>query len=187
VVALRKADDAFKPTRQRRGPMFRAWVEFMDTALAERVLGRDVAGSGKAARGLWLFWEVAGQGDLFRINAAVLDGRSLRVREVELLRVSRHALQRLFQRLRTTDPTQTLAELIPVAEHAADLRAKAIEHQECYRVHLPMPTARGEAVLVWDDTMENFVVKTWIHRDGLNERRALRREEALRCGDRICV
>ncbi len=187
AAALQKADAAFRPSRWRRGPVFRAWVQFMDTALEERVLRRELEGSGKGARALWLFWEVAGEGERFHINAALLDGRNLRVREGELLRVSRHAVQRLFQRLRTTDATYALSELVAAAEQAAHLRAKALRHGECYRVHLQVPTNQGEAVMVWDDQANNFLVKTWIHRDGLNERRTLRRDEALRRGDRICV
>jgi len=186
-AALRKADAGFSPTRRRRGPLFRAWIGFMDTCLQERVLHREISGNGKHARGTWLYWEAAAEAERFRINGAILEARTLDLREVEMLGVTCHALQRLFQRLRTTDPSAALTELIPAAECAAQLRVKALRHGERYQVHLQIPTAHGDAVLVWDDDVKNFVVKTWIHRDSMNDPRAWRHDQALRCADLICV
>jgi len=147
--ALERADARYAPTRQRRGPMFRAGVGFMDDCLAGKVLARSVAGKGKGARADWVFWEVLGDSPRPVISVAKLDGRHYRIEEAELVRVSQHALQRLFQRLRTTDPSVALLEVLPAASSAVELYAKAQANGERYAAHLRVPTGEGEAVLVW--------------------------------------
>jgi hypothetical protein len=187
VAAMQRADSAFAPTRRRRGPVFRALVNFMDGCLEDRILVRELIGEGKHAHAHWLYWEVVASDDALRIGTAIIEARNPGIKEAELLRVSRHALQRLFQRLRTDDPTEALAELVPAALSAAHLQAKAIENGERYQVHLEVPTPLGDAVIVWDAEADCFLVKTWIHRDSMNDWRGERHDEAVRCDDRLCV
>jgi hypothetical protein len=168
-AATPRAIERFAPSRQRRGPMFRAKVRFMDACLGPRLLLRSVTGQGKAASAEWVFWEVLGEVPRPVICAAALDGRHVRLAEWQLVRVSRYALQRLFQRLRTDDPTPALREVLPAAFRAGALYARARAHRERYRVHLHVPTGEGEAVLVRED--DGFLVKTWLHRGSIGAAR----------------
>jgi hypothetical protein len=183
--ALARAGSRYAPTRQRRGPLFRAGVTFMDRCLERRVLTREVVGKGKSARAHWVFWEVLGEPPRPVICCAALDGRHNRLVEAMLVKVSQHALQRLFQRLRTADTSAALLELMPAASSAAQLRSQALAHGERYAVHLRVPTGEGEAVLVWDD--EGFLVKTWIHHDSMTEHRCAQWGRALTDRDLLCA
>jgi hypothetical protein len=183
--ATQRAADRFAPSRHGRGPVFRAKVRFMDECLGNRVLSRAVTGKGKTALAEWVFWEILGDVPRPVICAAALDGRRLRLEESELVRVSQHALQRLFQRLRTEDPSAALLEVLPAAFHAAELYAKARAHQERYQVHLHVPTGEGEAVLVWED--DGFLVKTWLHQGSMSDARSARWGNALAEGDLLCA
>lgn len=60
-MALSRASSRYAPTRQRRGPLLRAAVAYMDRCLEDRVLSRSVAGKGKSALASWVFWEVLGE------------------------------------------------------------------------------------------------------------------------------
>ena len=183
--AIKRAATRYAPTRQRRGPLFRARVIFMDRCLDGRVLSRSVAGKGKSALARWVFWEVLGEPPRPVISCAALDGRHSRIVQSVLVWVSQHALQRLFQRLRTADTSAALLELMPAAWCAAQLYSQARAHEERYAVHLRVPTGAGEAVLVWQD--DGFLVKTWIHHDSMNERRRLRWGQALADEDLLCA
>lgn len=167
--ATSRAVRRYAPTRQRRGPLFRAGVRFIDDCLRGRVLAREVLGAGKAALASWIFWEVQGEPPRPAVRLATLDGRCGSLTETDLVRVSQHALQRLFQRLRTTDPARVMRELLPAALSAAQLYAQARAHGERYAVHLRVPTGEGEAALVWEDA--GFLVTTWIHHDSMNDQR----------------
>ena len=183
--ALNRASTQYAPTRQRRGPLFRAGVAYMDRCLHGRVLSRSIAGKGKSALAHWVFWEVLGEPPRPVISFATLDGRHNRIVESVLVKVSQHALQRLFQRLRTTDPSAALLELMPAASRAAQLYDQAVVHGERYAVHLRVPTGEGEAVLVWED--EGFLVKTWIHHDSMSEHRCTQWGQALADEDLLCA
>ena len=184
-TAIKRAATRYAPTRQRRGPLFRAGVTFMDRCLDGRVLSRRVAGKGKSALAQWVFWEVLGEPPRPVISSAALDGRHNRIVESVLVRVSQHALQRLFQRLRTADTSAALLELMPAAWCADRLYGQALAHGERYAVHLRVPTGTGEAILVWQD--DGFLVKTWIHHDSMDERRCLRWGQALADEDLLCA
>jgi len=179
--ALIRADHRYAPTRRRRGPLFRAGVQFMDDCLKGRILSRSLTGKGKAALASWIFWEVRGDPPRPSISFATLDGRHNRLAEHDLVRVSQHALQRLLQRLRTEDPSNALRELLPAASLAATLYEQAIAHGERYAVHLTVATTRGEAILVWED--EGFLVKTWIHHDSPRGQRRPQRSDGVAAGN----
>jgi hypothetical protein len=183
--ALSRASRRYAPTRQRRGPLFRAAVTYMDRCLEGRVLSRTVAGQGKSALASWVFWEVLGEPPRTVISRAALDGRHNRLVESVMVRVSQHALQRLFQRLRTAEASAALLELMPAASRAAQLYDQALANGERYAVHLRVPTGEGEAVLVWED--EGFLVKTWIHHDSMRERRSMQWGRALAHEDLLCA
>lgn len=183
--ALALAEARYAPTRQRRGPVFRAGVAFMERCLEGRVLTRSVSGKGKAARADWVFWEILGDPPRPVLSAATLDARHDRITETELVRVSQHALQRLFQRLRTDEPTVALLEVLPAATRAAELYAKARAHGERYDMHLRVPTGEGEAILVWED--DGFLVKTWLHQGSMSDLRSAQWEQALAGGELLCA
>ena len=120
-----------------------------------------------------------------RISTATLDGRHNEIVESKLVSVSQHALQRLFQRLRTDDPSIAMRELLPAAARAAHLYGQAVSHGERYAMHLRVPTGQGEAVLVWED--DGFLVKTWVHGDSMNEQRSAQWGQALAKGELLCA
>jgi hypothetical protein len=184
-MALSQASSRYAPTRQRRGPLFRAAVTYMDRCLEGRVLSRSVVGKGKSALASWVFWEVLGEPPRAVISCAALEGRHNRLVESVMVRVSQHALQRLFQRLRTAEASAALQELMPAASRAAQLHDQVLAHGERYAVHLRVPTGEGEAVLVWED--EGFLVKTWIHHDSMRERRSTQWGRALADEDLLCA
>jgi hypothetical protein len=128
--ALAVARARYAPTRRRRGPVFRSGVSFMDRCLAGRMLKRSVSGKGKASRADWVFLEVLGDPPRPVISAATLDARHDRIMEAELVRVSQHALQRLFQRLRTDEPTAALLEVLPAATRAAEQGVEDVSGQQ---------------------------------------------------------
>ena len=175
----------YAPTRQKRGPLFRARVTYMDECLKGRVLSRTATGKGTGAFASWVFWEVFGELPRPVISIATLDGRHIRFIDTELVKVSQHALQRLLQRLRSADPSVALQELIPAAMHAAQLHAQAVSNGERYAVHLRVPTGQGEAILVWED--EGFLVKTWIHHGSMNDDRCAQWGQAVAEDDLLCA
>ncbi len=184
-MAIDRASTRYAPTRQRRGPLFRASVTFMDRCLEGRLLSRSVAGKGKSAVAHWVFWEVLGEPPRPVISCATLDGRHNRIIESVLVKTSQHALQRLFQRLHTTDASVALRELMPAASRVAQLHNRARANGERYAVHLRVPTGEGEAVLVWED--DGFLVKTWIHHDSMRERRCAQWGQARADEDLLCA
>jgi len=184
-MAINRAWSRYAPTRQRRGPLFRAGLAYMDRCLDGRVLSRSVSGKGKAALAHWVFWEVLGEPPRAVISCAALDARHNRIVESALVRVSQHALQRLFQRLRTAEASVALLELMPAASRAAQLHEQALSNGERYAVHLRVPTGEGEAVLVWED--EGFLVKTWIHHDSMSDRRCTQWGKARADEDLLCA
>lgn len=183
--AASRALQRYAPTRQRRGPLFRAGVRFMDDCLRGRVLAREVIGAGKAAVASWIFWDVQGEPPRPAIHLTRLDRRTCSVSETDLVRVSQHALQRLFQRLRTTEPARVMQELLPAALRAASLFERARAHGERYAVHLRVPTGEGEAVLVWEDS--GFLVTTWIHHHSMSDQRCAQWGLAVAEDDLLCA
>jgi len=48
-----------------------------------------------------------------------------------------------------------------------------------------VPTAAGEAILVWED--QGFLIKTWLRRESMNDQHAARCARALADDDLLCA
>lgn len=88
-----------------------------------------------------------------------------------LVTISRHALVRLFQRLRTDDPVVVLDEL---AQSMKSYWHFSLAHIDVLgRADIMVPTRRGAAAIGADDlTRSGTVVKTWISDERMAERPA---------------
>lgn len=161
---------------RKRAATYRAKRDLLRRAIPEQLRGRefDADPSGKSKDGFYTIehWgcgtvsTVAGRKPAVRAGSLVLaksfvSPRSLQCGTLMLASVSRHALMRLFHRLRTTDQQEVMHELNALARLFWS-NVSVFDHLGIDALLL-IPTTRGAFVAVVDDTYAELVtVKTWI-------------------------
>jgi hypothetical protein len=180
----------------KRAAMYRAKRDLLRRAVPELLRGAefDADPSGKNKAGFYTIdhWgcgtvsTVAGRKPAVRAGSLVLSKsfvspRNLQCGTLVLASVSRHAVMRLFQRLRTTDQREVLRELSDFARLAGE--NVSVFQQLGIDALLLIPTARGAFVVVVDNVYaELLTIKTWISDARLEEEpKRLQAVQRARC------
>ena len=127
----------------------------------------DRTGKDKSALFVLVHWQPEDQLDGVFVVASRLDARRLKPEMGAMLFVTRHALVRLFQRLKANDDAQVLAEMhsaIKTLYTRSKLIVSILERPEAL-----LPTPRGALVIDGDATGQaSCVGKTWMSDERMN-------------------
>lgn len=163
-----RARIGFPAPTAKRAAAFRAAVVWLRRTIprqlvAGELLMGDQTGKDKAAVFGVLHWSAQSLGEAsgLELNFSHVDARKLAVREQVLGSVSRHALMRIFFRLRSMEAENVLSELADLAQTASAWRraTRALPP----RAELLVPSRRGAFVLVQDQLRPmTFAVRTYM-------------------------
>jgi len=165
-----------QPPTVKRAAAYRAARELLRASVPGRYRGfeYEVDESGKNKNGYYMldYWDTAdaferlgevskGSESELMLISAFIRARDVSVRTAPICAVSRHALMRLFYRLRTADESAVMAEIQGLASvfwsHLMIMRQASIEAE------LLVPSAKGAFVVVLDARRPGeFIAKTWM-------------------------
>jgi hypothetical protein len=173
------------PLKQKRAAAYRANCAWLSRSVPKSlqimvVRSGPQNGVDKSGRYALLHWEPADDEDWLIVGVQLVCANQPGVESRLLTLVSRHALVRAFQRLKTDDPRVVLDELAPSIELYWDLRPF---HVALGRPIIMVPTRRGGVLVAPHEETPNAVFfKTWISDERMVERpgrlRAMQRARA---------
>jgi len=154
------------PQTIKRAAGFRRLVTWLNATVPNALqLGKvklgDQTGLSKDAMYFLLHFAPGDRRDWMEVAVTSVGARKVNVASGVLVRFSRHALVRLFQRLKTVDPAQVVAELAVAIRVFWTWRPLYLQLDDQPRILAPTP--RGALVLVGDMELQGVVVaKTWL-------------------------
>lgn len=162
------------PLKQKRAAAYRAicaWLHRSVPPSLQIMTIRQGAQTGKEKAGAMalVHWQPEPSRKSLLVAVQTVSAHRPDVVSQMLVTVSRHALVRLFQRLKTDDPLVVLGEL---AQSMKSYWHFSLAHVDVFgRADIMVPTPRGAAAIGADDlTRSGTVVKTWISDERMAER-----------------
>lgn len=164
------------PAMLKRAAYYRKLCEWLRQSVPSelRIQGfaeGDQSGLDKRAWYLVLYWRPDAAGQRLRVEAIRVNGRG-DVSGGHLLEITRHALVRLFQRLKTSNPAYVLSEASSAVEayhHASPLHREVLGLPE-----ILVPTPHGAMLVARNDLDDDgpaVCAKTWISEARMDGRR----------------
>jgi hypothetical protein len=148
----------YRPYSQRKGSRYKAWRKALREGLADYIILEQTVGSGKQECTLFTTW--ANDGTKLYAELIVLLRKNPEPQFQIFLVVSRHAAERVFERLNSTQISCLEPELLPCVIAAMGLFGEGIDPDQ-YPNGVEVETLNGMAVLRRDSDTP-WTVVTWI-------------------------